>query len=74
MGMTPDQCRDFVLRHFYDDDSLERAEAAFRSRSPEDMQKQYGQSGRTCQQILDEYRAARKLYDEATAWLKSVQP
>lgn len=37
-------------------DDLERAERAFRGRTTLQMQEQYGQSGRTCQAILDEYR------------------
>lgn len=37
-------------------DDLERATAAFRGRTPEQMQQQYGQSGSTCAQIIDGYR------------------
>ena len=42
-------------------DDLERARAAFRSFTPEQMQEQHGRSGRTRQQILDTYEEERKL-------------
>jgi hypothetical protein len=37
-------------------DDLYRAKAAFRGLSPEQMQEQYGASGQTRQQILDDYQ------------------
>lgn len=40
----------------YRGDDFERASHAFRGLSPDAMQRQYGQSGRTCQEILDGYR------------------
>lgn len=50
--------RAVVLRALqqYRGDDLERAEAAFRHYTAQQLASEYGQSGRTCQQILDEYR------------------
>ena len=42
-------------------DNLQRAKLSFGSLSSEFMQKQFGQSGQTCQQVLDGYQ---KEYDE----------
>lgn len=40
----------------YRGDNFERASAAFRGKSPDQMKQLYGQSGETCQQILDGYK------------------
>lgn len=49
----------------YKDDSLERAEAAFRNLSDKRLDKKYGESGRTCREILEGYRNGRREWREA---------
>ena len=46
------------------DDHL-RARAAFRGMTPEQMKAQHGQSGRTRQQVLDDYEAWAAAVDRA---------
>lgn len=46
-------------------DDLERAEMAFRNLSPRQMQEEYGNSGLTCQAILDDYRRERARWQAA---------
>lgn len=53
-------------------DDLERARAAFRGLSAEQMQREHGASGRTRFTILAEYEADRALREEALRWLESV--
>ena len=53
-------------------DNLERATAAFRNCTPEQMQQEYGQSGETRQAILDGYKAARELHNAAVAVMDEV--
>ncbi len=48
-------------------DDLERAECAFRGMTAEELDEQYGQSGRTRQQILDEYRESAARHTRAVA-------
>ena len=59
-----------ILGSFGDD--LERAKAAFRGYTPEEMQKEYGASGRTCQEILDGYKKDRAEREAVLEWVKSV--
>lgn len=54
---------------YYRGDDLYRAKAHFRGCTPEQMQEQYGESGKTRQQLLDEYEAHEKLCDQAQAYL-----
>lgn len=56
-------------------DDLERAEHAFRNMiTPQELNRKYRQSGKTFQEILDEYRADRKQWQEASdffeQWVK----
>ena len=54
-------------------DDTARARAAFRGYTREQMEKkQYGQSGKTCAQILDEYEAHDARIDAAIAWVRKV--
>ena len=46
-------------------DDLERAEMAFSGLSPEQLQEEYGQSGKTKAQLLEEYRRGRKEWQTA---------
>ena len=59
--MTPETKRYILgtLRNVQGDD-LERAQMAFSHYTPEQMQKEWGQSGKTCQEILDSYLVERK--------------
>lgn len=65
---------DIVLRALANaqGDDLERANAAFNGLSEQQMQKQYGQSGQTRQQILDGYRDDRAAVDAAIAEVKAL--
>lgn len=49
-------------------DNTARARAAFRNRTPEQMQEQYGQSGQTCAQILAEYEEHDAEVQAAIDW------
>ena len=53
------------------DDSY-RAKMAFKNKTPEQMQQQYGQSGETCRSILDGYLQRDEKIDRAIACLRSV--
>lgn len=52
-------------------DDYERASAAFRNCTPTQMAEQYGQSGRTRQEILDGYRNHVKRIEVATAEIRN---
>ena len=71
MEFTKQQIVDYVQRavHCASGDNLERARVAFRGRSPGEMEEQYGESGRTCQQILDGYVRERALATVAMKWV-----
>jgi len=64
--------KDYILRmvKMQTGDNLERAKAAFRNLSDDDLDRQYGQSGQTCRQILAEYQTARDYHVKAIAWLE----
>ena len=73
--MMPDARVENYLRkalRYAKDDSLERAELEFCGLTAEQMAVQHGASGRTRQQVLDGYRAARALYLEAVAYLEGL--
>lgn len=55
-------------------DNLERARAAFSGLSLPQLEKQYGQSGKTCREILAEYEEGREEWQVAADWLLSVDP
>lgn len=56
----------------YRGDDLYRARAAFRGRTPEQMQEQYGQSGRTFAEILRGYEAHDANVAKALAFVESL--
>lgn len=56
----------------YEGDNLQRAQAAWRGLSPEEMNKPYGQSGKTRYQILDEYRQHVQDVTKARAWVENT--
>lgn len=73
--MIPDPVMEEYLRRLVDytqDDSLERAQAAFRGLTPAQMQEQHGSSGKTRQQILDGYRESRARHMVAGAYLDAL--
>ncbi len=53
-------------------DDLERTEHAFRNYSPDMMDTIYGESGKTCMEILTEYRKDRAKITEAISWVESL--
>jgi len=53
-------------------DDLERAEFAFSKHTPEEMQEEFGVSGQTCQEILDDYRRDREMRKAVIRWLEGV--
>lgn len=52
-------------------DNLARALSAFRNKTPEQMQEQYGLSGQTCAEILAEYEEYEAKVDAAILWVES---
>ncbi len=52
-------------------DDLYRAQAAWGKLSPEDMELEYGESGRTRRQILDGYERLDQEVNKAIEWVKS---
>ncbi len=70
--MTNAECKAMCLRAMANSmgDDLERARSAFRGLSSAEMGHQYGQSGRTRQEIITEYEIDRAKRTEALAWLE----
>lgn len=58
--------------HQYRGDNLERVQNAFRNFSSEKLNEQYGSSGKTCQEILDEYQEKRDKVDNAIMWANTL--
>ena len=52
-------------------DDTARARADFSSRTSEQMQERYGQSGKTCAQILAEYEAHDAKVKAAIDWVRA---
>ncbi len=55
-------------------DNIYRAKAGFRGRSPTEMQQNYGQSGESCQSILDGYLSQEEKYQKLRAWAEKNIP
>lgn len=53
----------------YVSDNLERASAAFRHFDEREMAQQYGDSGKTRQEIIDGYAHERSKWLECNVWL-----
>ena len=49
-----------------------RAKAEFRDYTPAQMQTQYYHTGKTCAQILEEYKQYEEEVDAAIKWVKSI--
>ena len=56
----------------YRSDDYERATAAFRGMTPEQLAQEYGHSGQTCQEILDGYKRHVDSVDEALFAVKCL--
>lgn len=71
--MQDNEYKDYILRCLRQDDGddLERAKAVFRNHSQADLDKKYGQSGKTCREILAGYENARNRNKEVTEWFKN---
>lgn len=54
-------------------DDLYRARAAFSRKSPDEMNQEWGQSGRTCAQILAGYEERDAEVTAAIKWLEGVE-
>lgn len=67
--MTPRELIRERLRSTLGDD-LARARAAFRGMTPEEMQRQHGESGLTRAQVLAGYEDEDRAVREALAWLE----
>lgn len=59
-----------IVRNAIGDD-LERAKSGFRGLSDKDMDAEYGASGKTRRQILEEYQIGRDRMIAALAWVES---
>jgi hypothetical protein len=53
-------------------DDLYRARAAFRNRTPAQMDEQWGQSGKTCREILEGYEAHEAKINAAIVWVNTM--
>lgn len=60
-----------IVRNAFGDD-LERATAAFGGCTPEQLNSQYGQSGRTRGQILEEYKEHRKRMQDLLEYTRNL--
>lgn len=71
--MTANEHRELAIRALKNSrgDDLARAEHAFRLCSPAELDQEYGQSGRTRQQILDDYRQHAERVDAAIRWVET---
>lgn len=54
-------------------DDLERATMAFSQYTPEQLDKEYGQSGQTCRQILESYQREAADTQEMVDWLIAIK-
>ena len=64
--------RDAIVNSMGDD--LERATHAFANRTTKQMEEQWGASGMTCQQILDEYQHDRNRRKLALSEFDAAHP
>jgi len=71
MTNSPLETLQRIVRNAKGDD-LERARMAFGKMSNEQLDQQYGQSGQTCREILNEYEVQRKEYLAAVELLNKM--
>jgi hypothetical protein len=65
--MTPKQKAIHIIRSSFGDD-LYRARNAFKNKTPSEMNLEYGQSGRTCAEILQGYEQDQQEKQSALDW------
>ena len=53
-------------------DDLYRARAAFKGLSEKQINEEYGESGKTRNEIIAEYEAHESQHDAAIGWIKSI--
>jgi hypothetical protein len=72
--VTKDELKAITLRALeaIRGDDYTRAYAAWGSLTPEQMQEEYGRSGRTRAATLEEYRLCKEQTDAAIVWVKSL--
>lgn len=69
--MTPKELAIQALENMKSDD-LYRARAAFRGMTSKQMQEQYGQSGKTREQIIADYEKHEDRVNAAIAWVRAA--
>ena len=71
MGFTVTEIVDYIQRAIDQrtGDNLERAQSAFRGLADDQMDKEYGQSGKTRREILNGYECERTLATAAMKWV-----
>lgn len=72
--VRPETVVDYLRRIVRDakQDNLERAQHAFGRMAEAQLDQQWGQSGETCRQILEEYRQDRVRWQQANDLLESL--
>jgi len=55
-------------------DDTYRAKSAFRHFTPQQMQEEHGNSGKTRAQVIADYESHDKKCDEAIEWVKAQKP
>lgn len=73
--MKSDECRFLAVEALEQmrGDDVHRARTRFRGMPPEQLNEPYGQSGKTCAQILAEYEAHSARIDAAIAWVRKCE-
>lgn len=56
----------------YKGDDLEHAEMAFKNYTRDQLNKEYGQSGKTCRQVIDGLRKHREEVNNAIVWANTL--
>lgn len=72
--MNTKETKEFIIHCIKNErgDDLARARCAFHSFSPEEMQEQYGQSGRTRQEVLDDHFLYDQKCNDAIKWHETM--
>ncbi len=72
---TPKECQEYVIGHMLDSqgDDLIRARRKFGMMSAEQRDKEWGESGKTPNQILKEYEDHNRKFAVAIHWLRNLE-
>ena len=54
-------------------DNLALAKLSFRHMRPDELDKEYGSSGQTCREIMDEYQSEVDRIKRCVEWVKNAQ-